>query len=220
MSTVANMWTVYGLRDLRSGSFRYVGTTRQDLGARLRHHESSWRTFSYVDKAAWIYSMRQVSIRPDIVELERKFEPMTRGACDSGEADWIAKMLLRGEPLLNARNLYRARASMGWLCTFVCTTGQKLLRVIHERKLTLGDAGEEMDTTASRLSGLMLRTARQPTDEERETICKWTNGAVSVTDSWGEETRYERTFARPKRPYGELRCGRCGSTEHNRSAHD
>jgi hypothetical protein len=90
--------TIYGLVDPRNGHIRYIGQTMKPK-TRLAAHCSDVGLAGAVKKAAWIKELKEVGMKPQLLELENV--PVDEAnSCESFYIDYF-KML--GADLTNGR---------------------------------------------------------------------------------------------------------------------
>jgi hypothetical protein len=92
-------WTVYTIKDPRTGAIRYVGWTSKSLARRLNTHIQeaiSKRARSY--RAKWLLSLLSIGIRPVIEAIEHG----NGDGWAEAERRWIAKFRADGARLVNA----------------------------------------------------------------------------------------------------------------------
>ncbi len=91
-------WTVYTLKDPRTGTIRYVGWTVKSLARRLNIHiQDAVSKPARSHRAKWILSLLSIGIRPVIDAIEQ-------GQGDGwaqAEKRWIAKFRAEGARLVN-----------------------------------------------------------------------------------------------------------------------
>lgn len=98
-------FVVYGLKDPRDSSLRYIGITRKPLKVRLLGHYCNPTPTT----AGWINDLSAIGLRPAIEALDSisgekcrvgYFSPLKNKALRLEHA-WITKELAAGSPLLN-----------------------------------------------------------------------------------------------------------------------
>lgn len=87
--------SIYALRDPETGRVRYVGQTVHDVGARLNGHLTGARHGAKSKCAVWL---RTLPTEPQVTVLQR-YVPIDE--LDDREREWVAKMVARGESLVN-----------------------------------------------------------------------------------------------------------------------
>lgn len=87
--------TVYGLREIGSDEFRYVGQTRKDLETRLKWHWYDANAGGRTKRANWMRSAQRRGVGIEVVALEENAE------INAAEVRWISELRASGERLLN-----------------------------------------------------------------------------------------------------------------------